>query len=161
MDASFLLRRDLGFLSKRGIIQGGTESALSWVALYDILLCIVSGPDGENLCAALLAYADDLMTVTDSGRTQQLIANRLFAFCCFTGRRLLRIATVECVSINCPWKPAPLQVHDLTSDAHTVTCAPWAENFCYLGISLPLGGDDLPTLKWARGMLLTSLKHLA
>jgi hypothetical protein len=35
---SFLLRRDLVFLSERGIIQGGTESALSWIALYCYVL---------------------------------------------------------------------------------------------------------------------------
>ena len=46
-DGSFLLRKDLGFLSERGIIQGGTESALSWIALYDILLystVLLTGP---------------------------------------------------------------------------------------------------------------------
>jgi hypothetical protein len=71
-DGSFLLRRDLGFLSERGIIQGGTESTLSWIALDDILLCIINEPDGD---AIRLAYADGLMSVTSSAATQQVIAN--------------------------------------------------------------------------------------
>jgi hypothetical protein len=74
--SSFLLRRDLGFHSERGIIQGGTESALSWIALYDILLCVVNGPDAAALREALLAYADDLMSISDSKAIQQKIADR-------------------------------------------------------------------------------------
>ena len=158
-DGSFLRWKHLGFLSERGIIQGGTESALSWIALYDILLCIVNGPDAADLRGALLAYADDLMSVSNSKSIQQKIADRLSAFCCFAG---MEIATnkVEYVSINCPRKPAPLQIHDLEWTAHPVPCVPGKENVRYLGISLPVGGDDLPTLRWARDLLMTSLKHL-
>ncbi len=37
----------------------GTESALSWIAHYDVLLCVLNGPDAADLRDALLAYADD------------------------------------------------------------------------------------------------------
>ena len=74
----------------------------------------------------------------------------------------MEIATnkVEYVSINCPRKPAPLQIRDLSWSTHSVPCVPGKENVRYLGISLPVGGDDLPTLRWARDLLMTSLKHL-
>jgi hypothetical protein len=68
-DGSFLFRQDLGFLSERGIIQGGTEK--------DIILCVVNGPDGDAIREAI-----------SSAATQQVIADRMSAFCCFAGMEI-------------------------------------------------------------------------
>jgi hypothetical protein len=44
LDGSFLLSRELGLYSEGVIIQGGTESALSWIALTIILALIFPRP---------------------------------------------------------------------------------------------------------------------
>jgi hypothetical protein len=158
-DGSFLLRRDLGFLSERGIIQGGTESALSWIALYDMLLCVVNEPDGDAIREAILAYADDLMSITSSAAAQQVIADRMSAFCCFAGMEIATNKT-EYVAINGPRAPPSLRVHGLRWDETIVPCVYGKDSVKYLGISLPVDGDERQSLAWAASMLSTTLKQL-
>jgi hypothetical protein len=89
--------------------------ALSWIALYDILLCVVNGPDGDMIREAILTYPGDLMSVTSSAAAQQVIANRMSAFCCFAGMEIATNKT-EYVAINGPRTPPSLHVHGLRWD---------------------------------------------
>ena len=158
-DGSFLSRKDLGFRSERGIIQGGTESALSWIALYDILLCIVSGPNGSELGDSLIAYADDLMSVTEKQEDQKTIADRLSAFCCFSGMQIAA-NKIQYVSLSTGRKPRDLPVHDLQWVEHKVPCSLEQGSVQYLGVALDIGGNGDDSFLWSRDFLSTALKQL-
>jgi hypothetical protein len=109
---------------------------------------------------AILAYADDLMSVTSSAAAQQVIADRMSAFCCFAGMEVATNKT-EYVAINGPRTPPSLRVHGLRWDETIVPCAyDGKDSIKYLGISLPVERDERQSLAWAASMLSTTLKQL-
>ena len=86
------------FHQERGIGQGDTPSAILWIALYDILLCMLSTPLTERsghflargplrsvYAAGSISYADDLcMPPAGSLHLSQLHANLVSTYCALT-----------------------------------------------------------------------------
>ena len=79
--AHLLKQLDSAFSCERGVTQGDTMSTIYWVAIFDMILSLVD----PTAYADDPAYADDLATLSLSTDTQQEKADRISAFCLFSG----------------------------------------------------------------------------
>ena len=61
-EGSFLQHPDMGFSADRGVTQGGTESTVAWIVVFDMILCWSDLSDDSQD----KAYADDLSQITNS-----------------------------------------------------------------------------------------------
>jgi hypothetical protein len=82
-DDQFIANTQHGFHAWKSIGQGDTTSTLIWTAAYDILFTVLKSdskviPSTIGECqSSMLAYADDLITLTTSKEELQVMAEKI------------------------------------------------------------------------------------
>ena len=136
-------------------------STICWVAIFDMILSLID-PLGSGKDTA---YADDLATLSPDPETQQDKADRISAFCLFSGMAIA-FPKVEAVCIQHPhhineppttltlrsveWSPVPVPIDIPKSTRHTR----------YLGAKVAYGPADRTSHKWCVAHLRGSLEVL-
>ena len=134
------------FHQERGIGQGDTPSAIFWVVLYDILLCMLDaptatesghflarGPLGTLYPAGSISYADDLCTPAGSLALCQYQADIVSTFCAAT-TLLIAANKVLAFALNAP--------SSLTITLYDWTWQPISVPFCDTGLAMTYLGLD-------------------
>lgn len=101
------------FHPDRGIDQGDTPSTLILIAVFDIMIMLLTLVESSNAGQAH-AYADDLVYIAPSLKHQQRQADLVCGFCAFTGLEI-SLVKVEAISINygnIMYKTPYLTLHD-------------------------------------------------
>ena len=161
-DGSFLQHPDMGFSANRGVTQGGTESTVAWIVIFDMILCWSDLKDDSQD----KAYADDLSQITNSIATAQMKADRLSSFCAFTGMQLA-IAKTECIAIGSPFEveamldtEPTITIRDWNWNPHTIPIRATTVPTKYLGVLLPFSSKDTDSHAWCVDYVTTSATHL-
>ena len=159
---SHLLKQlDSAFSCERGVTQGDTMSTICWVAIFDMILSLVD-PLAQ---ADDPAYADDLATLSLSAEDQQEKADRISAFCLFSGMAIA-FPKVEAICIKHPLhkhRPPPsLILRDWQWRAIPVPIIipKPAHHSRYLGSKVAFGPLDKISHRWCVAHLQGSLEVL-
>jgi exonuclease III len=156
-DGHFIAREDLGFKAIRGIGQGDNLSTLSWIALFDILLCLC---EDESI-----AYADDLINTCDTTADIQIKADKVSAFCAFTG---LEIAATKILAVlinsdadtDTEGVPPQLIVRDWHWNPMEVPFDDARSSMKYLGVDIATTEKDEDSFTWCHNAVTRQLRHL-
>ena len=156
-DGHFIARDDLGFKAIRGIGQGDNLSTLSWIALFDILLCLC---EDESI-----AYADDLINTCHTPTDVQSKADQVSAFCAFTG---LEIAATKILAVlinadaanDSGHDPPQLIVRDWSWAPMEVPFNDALSSMKYLGVDIATTDNDIDSFVWCQNAVTRQLRHL-
>lgn len=156
-DGHFIARDDLGFKAVRGIGQGDNLSTLSWIALFDILLCLC---EDESI-----AYADDLINACHSKTDIQIKADKVSAFCAFTGleiaaSKILAVLITVDVDGDSDPDPAPLIVRDWHWRPTSIPFETARTSMKYLGVDISTTALDSDSYTWCHNAITRQLRHL-
>ena len=158
-DGPFIREHELGFDTQRGCGQGDTLSSVAFVAVFDILLDWID-PEITNQD---LAYADDLSNVVATQAAMQERADRISAFCSFSG---LEIAATKIISVLVSPDPdddppdIPLIVRDWHWHPSEVHLQTGRQILKYLRVEVCLEEDTPLAYKNCKAYLQAALGHI-